>query len=106
MRLGGQSLGEYAALVAADVRQILRERDGSVLSLGVMTLDQHMRQALYADRMPAQIGAAYLVARFGSPDGVVDGRHPTLGDAALGDEGACDVRVDRDLRVHRADHRR
>jgi len=45
-------------LVAGSVRQALRDREASVSSLGLLTLDDHMRQALYADRLPAQIGGA------------------------------------------------
>jgi len=46
------------ALVAESVQQVLREREASVSNLGLMTLDEHMRQALYTDRLPAQIGGA------------------------------------------------
>jgi predicted permease len=46
------------ALTAGSVRQALRDREGSITILGLLTLDEHMRQALYADRLPAQIGGA------------------------------------------------
>jgi predicted permease len=47
-----------AGLAAPAVAELLRDREGELLNLGLVSLEQHMRQALYADRMPAQIGAA------------------------------------------------
>jgi len=46
------------SLVAASVRQLLRDRESSVRSWGMTTLNEHMRAALYQDRLPAQIGSA------------------------------------------------
>jgi len=48
----------FSYAVAGSVRQALRDREASVSNLSLLTLDEHMRQALYADRLPAQIGGA------------------------------------------------
>jgi len=44
-------------LVAGSVRQLLRDRESSVRSWGLITLNEHMSQALYEDRLPAEIGS-------------------------------------------------
>jgi predicted permease len=44
-------------VVAGSVRQLLRDREDSVRSWGLVTLSEHMRSALYEDRLPAQIGS-------------------------------------------------
>ncbi len=43
---------------AGGVLRVLGDRESSIMNLGLMTLAEHMRRALYEDRMPAQIGGA------------------------------------------------
>jgi predicted permease len=45
-------------LVAGGVRRLLSDRESSIRSWGLITLSEHMRHALYQDRLPAQIGSA------------------------------------------------
>ncbi|MGD8329121.1 MAG: ABC transporter permease [Acidobacteriota bacterium] len=44
--------------VAGSVRQLLRDHESSIRSWGLITLSEHMRAALYQDRLPAQVGGA------------------------------------------------